>query len=50
MNTYHSCKSQEAKETYLEYYGEYTKRWPIASEEKVITTSQNNNDGSRICD
>jgi hypothetical protein len=36
---YHPFKSQEAKETYLAYYDEHAKRWPIASEEKMVKTS-----------
>jgi pimeloyl-ACP methyl ester carboxylesterase len=36
---YHPFKSQEAKETYLAYYDEHAKRWPVASEEKMVKTS-----------
>jgi pimeloyl-ACP methyl ester carboxylesterase len=37
--SYHPFKSQKAKETYLTYYDEHAKRWPIASEEKLVKTS-----------
>jgi len=33
---YHPFKSQEAKETYVAYYDEHAKRWPVASEEKMV--------------
>jgi len=37
--TYHPFKSQKAKETYLAYYDEHARRWPIASESKMVETS-----------
>ncbi len=37
--SYHPFKSQKAKETYLTYYDEHAKRWPIASEDKLVETS-----------
>ena len=37
--SYHPFRSQEAKETYLTYYDECAKRWPVASEEKMVKTS-----------
>lgn len=36
---YHPFKSQEAKETYVAYYDEHAKRWPVPSEEKMVKTS-----------
>ncbi|KPJ88505.1 MAG: alpha/beta hydrolase [Spirochaetes bacterium DG_61] len=36
---YHPFKSNEAKETYLTYYDEHAKQWPIASEFKMVETS-----------
>lgn len=33
--SYHPFRSKKAKETYLTYYDEYAKRWPIASEYKL---------------
>ena len=32
-------RSEKAKETYLAYYDEHAKRWPIASEDKLVETS-----------
>lgn len=37
--SYHPFRSKKAKETYLTYYDEYAKRWPIASECKLVRTS-----------
>ena len=37
--SYHPFRSKKAKETYLTYYDEYAKRWPIASENKLVKTS-----------
>jgi len=37
--SYHPFKSQKAKETYLTYYDEHAKRWPIVSEDKLVETS-----------
>ena len=37
--SYHPFRSQQAKETYLAYYDEHSKRWPIASETKIVKTS-----------
>ncbi len=37
--SYHPFRSQKAKETYLAYYDEHAKRWPIASETKMVKTS-----------
>ena len=37
--SYHPFRSKKAKETYLTYYDEYAKRWPIASEYKLVKTS-----------
>jgi pimeloyl-ACP methyl ester carboxylesterase len=37
--SYHPFKSNEAKETYLTYYDEHAKQWPIASESKLVETS-----------
>jgi pimeloyl-ACP methyl ester carboxylesterase len=39
IESYHPFKSNEAKETYLTYYDEHAKRWPIASESKLVETS-----------
>jgi pimeloyl-ACP methyl ester carboxylesterase len=36
---YHPFRSNEAKETYLTYYDEHAKHWPIASECKLVETS-----------
>ncbi len=36
---YHPFKSQQAKEAYLTYYDEKAKQWPVASENKYVTTS-----------
>ncbi|UCC40417.1 MAG: hypothetical protein JSV96_02910, partial [Candidatus Aminicenantes bacterium] len=35
----HPFRSEKAKETYLTYYDEHAKRWPIASECKLVKTS-----------
>ena len=37
--SYHPFRSQQAKETYRAYYDEHSKRWPIASETKIVKTS-----------
>jgi pimeloyl-ACP methyl ester carboxylesterase len=37
--SYHPFKSEKAKQTYLTYYDEHAKRWPIPSEEKMVKTS-----------
>ena len=37
--SYHPFRSKKAKETYLTYYDEYAKRWPIASKSKLVKTS-----------
>ena len=37
--SYHPFRSKKAKETYLTHYDEYAKRWPIASENKLVETS-----------
>ena len=37
--SYHPFKSEKAKGTYLAYYDEHAKRWPIASEDKLVETS-----------
>jgi pimeloyl-ACP methyl ester carboxylesterase len=37
--SYHPFRSKKAKETYLAYYDEHAKRWPIASECKLVKTS-----------
>jgi pimeloyl-ACP methyl ester carboxylesterase len=36
---HHPFRSKEAKETYLAHYDELAKRWPIASEDKLVETS-----------
>ena len=37
--SYHPFRSKKAKETYLTYYDEHAKRWPIVSEDKLVETS-----------
>ena len=37
--TYHPFRSEKAKQTYLTYYNEHAKRWPIPSEKKMVKTS-----------
>jgi pimeloyl-ACP methyl ester carboxylesterase len=37
--SYHPFRSNEAKETYLTYYDEHAKRWPIASKSQMVETS-----------
>lgn len=37
--SYHPFRSEKAKETYLTSYDEHAKRWPIASESKLVETS-----------
>lgn len=37
--SYHPFRSKKAKETYLTYYDEHAKRWPIPSETKMVNTS-----------
>lgn len=39
QESYHPFRSQKAKETYLAYYDALAKRWPIASENKLVKTS-----------
>jgi pimeloyl-ACP methyl ester carboxylesterase len=39
LESYHPFVSNEAKETYLNYYDERAKHWPIASECKMVETS-----------
>jgi pimeloyl-ACP methyl ester carboxylesterase len=38
-DSYHPFKSQKAKEKYLFYYDELARRWPIASESRLVKTS-----------
>jgi len=37
--SYHPFRSEKAKETYLAYYDEHAKRWPVALEEKLARTT-----------
>jgi pimeloyl-ACP methyl ester carboxylesterase len=37
--SYHPFRSQEAKEAYLAYYDEHARRWPVASECALVSTS-----------
>ncbi len=37
--SYHPFRSKKASETYLAYYDEHAKRWPIASETNMVKTS-----------
>jgi pimeloyl-ACP methyl ester carboxylesterase len=39
QHDFHPFKSQKGKETFLTYYDEKAKEWPVASENKYVTTS-----------
>jgi len=39
MTSYHPFRSQTAKEHYLRHYDMIAKRWPVASEERMVPTS-----------
>ncbi|MFY0610250.1 MAG: alpha/beta hydrolase [Hyphomicrobiaceae bacterium] len=39
METFHPFRSEAAKQTYLAFYEEKARRWPVASETRMVNTS-----------